>query len=230
MPQEYRVPLPYGAVLVVRISDESPINTLSSIRQRLDAPAPFWGWVGQIMRRSFADNFRQGGRPEGWTPLAESTVKKKARLLRRGLIPKKTPTGRMPRRLMQGGVFGPDTILIERGDYRDSWVQKGARGHYEAMEGERFFIGSQFTIERNVTLATVRPYHILTKKGAAILSKQGELKKRPGTRAALIPLAVFHEFGTRHMPARRVGVVQEEDLRRIEQAGRAWVLGEEWRP
>lgn len=187
---------------------------LDRLEERTHQQEPLWSQVGNVMRRSFAESFAAGGRP-AWEPLAPATIRKKQA---KGL-PTRTPKGNIPRRLVQQGQFGPGNILIERGDLRDSWVQKGARGHVEEVSPEGFFIGSQLTLETTVTAQSVKPYHILTKKAQRELSRSGKARAR-------VPLARFHEEGTRHMPARRVGVMQEEDLQAIREAAAAWVLGE----
>ena len=112
------------------------------------------------------------------------------------------------------------TILIKTGALRDSWVQKGARGHVEEVEGDGLFIGSQLTVGAELQPGqAAKPYHLLTKKAQ-------RARARGKTVLAQIPLARFQEEGTKHIPSRRVGVVQEEDLKAIAASGSAHLTGQ----
>jgi phage gpG-like protein len=232
--QQIRVRVPLGSFgdgqLVVSIKDEQALQSIQALRERLAAPAPLWGRVGEIMRRSFAQDFASGGRP-AWAPLSPRTVAEKTGLFRKGKLPPKTPTGRLPRRLLQNGNLGPTTILIRSGALRDSWVQKNARGHVEEIggDGSSFFIGSQLTVEQPLKASKpVKRYHVKIRPHGTLRLRKRDVPVRDagGTVNVRIPLAVFHELGTRRMPARKVAVLQAEDQQAIEAAAARWVAGE----
>jgi hypothetical protein len=83
------------------------------------------------MREAYGRDFEQGGIPH-WTPLKPATIRRKQAL---GL-PKLSPSGRIPRRLVQRGNFSASNILIETGKLRDSYRQKGVTGHVEIFDVE----------------------------------------------------------------------------------------------
>jgi len=206
----------------VRMDTRALEELVARVQGAVQAPQGLLEEIGRIVRASYGKNFAEGGRP-AWRPLAESTVRQRSRMLAARAIPKHTPAGKIPPRLQQrdpvtGGMgFSARTILIRSGTLRDSWVQKGARGNVSEVTADGAFFGSQLTIERTVTPEQVRPYHLLTKKA------QRELRRR-GRASARVPLAAFHEAGTSKMPARPVGVIQDEDLEAIGARARTWVL------
>lgn len=119
---QYRVRITGDITPLVRAMD-GPIERLRMPRKLLEQR---WS---PILRAAARDRFAEGGYP-AWKELAPSTIREKSRL---GL-PARTAKGRIPRRLMQRGGFGPQNILIRTGAGRDSWVQKNARGHWEQVK------------------------------------------------------------------------------------------------
>lgn len=227
---EYRIPIfnvgGKQACVVVTINPDEAVTVLRDMEVRLKDKDPLWNQVGAAARKDFARKFAQGGNPR-WAPLADRTKAHKLRLIKKGAIPPKTKTGQAPRRLLQDGQFTEGTILIRTGALRDSWVQKGARGHIEAVEGGEFFVGSQLTLTKILKPGSPQKhYHILTKKGRILRARGQNIN-------VLIPLARFHEEGTKNMPARSVAVNQStgdslldgEGFDMIEAAAQKWVLG-----
>lgn len=219
-----------SAVLVCSWEADEPQAVLTGYRERLGDRSPLWDGVGTVLREDARQKFSAGGIP-AWAPLSERTLREKRRLIRRGAIPHRTPKGGIPRRLKQNGEFTEGTILIRTGKLRDSWVQKGARGHVEELRGEEFFFGSQLTIEKELTPdKPEQHYHILTKKSR-------RLRARGQAVTVLIPLARLHEEGTKTMPARPVMVgtdgeanLRKETLSALERAALSWATGEEHSP
>ncbi len=227
---EYRLPIVTvngkQANVVVTIDPSEAITVIRDMEARLKDPSTLWNPIGKAARQDFARKFAQGGNPK-WAPLADRTKAQKLKLIKKGTIPPKTKTGKVPRRLQQNGEFNEGTILIRTGALRDSWVQKGARGHIEEAKAGEFFVGSQLTLQKVLKSASPeKHYQILTKKGRI-------LRGRGQNITVLIPLARFHEEGTKNMPARSVAVDQstgeslldDEAFSVIEQAAANWVLG-----
>lgn len=242
MISQRRISLFGRAELVIEWDADSGVGTypgavpyLEGMRNRLRRePAPLLEQVGGIMRRSFARNFAEGGRP-AWPPLKPRTTGRKEALLRGGRIPRRTPLGKIPRRLLQlhkptgERTFGGFTMLIETGRLRDSWCQKGARGNVSEIEGDSLFVGSQYTLERTLSPnKPLRRYHVLTKKTQRERAAGGSANVR-------IPLARIHEEGApqANIPPRPVAHtadgganVQPEDYEAIRAAQLAWVFEE----
>jgi hypothetical protein len=198
----------------------SASDWLQALEARLQHPQPLWTGVGAVLRAGFRENFAVGGRPS-WHPLAPSTIGQKAHFLQGKPTPPYTAAGKTPRRLLQNGSFGAHTLLIRRGKLRDSWGQKGAEGQVEAVDatGRQFFIGSQLTETRNLApTQPVKHYHLLTKK-ALKARKQGQVVP------VQVPLARFHQEGTKFMVA-RPNLYTETELTGIEHVTTRWVLGE----
>lgn len=211
-----------GRLLRIEVDVAEAVSYIEGFAGRLahagDTTEPLWNNMGRIARRSFAQNFAQGGRPS-WHPLAPSTVMKKAR----AGMPARTAKGNIPRRLVQQGQFGPGNILIEGGQLRDSYVQKGAKGHVEdaSDDGMNFFVGSGYVMDRElVPWKPLKAYHILRKKEA--------VKRQSGQSALVqIPLALIHEKGNKRLPARRNALIQDEDLAAYEREAVLWFSGSE---
>ena len=225
---EFRLPVAPGVTLKVTWQPERAAQVLDDIANNVHTrKREFLEAVGQLMRRSYAANFAQAGRPH-WQELAASTVAGKQSMMRKGMFPPTTKSGRIPRRLMQvnlrTGVSGVDpfTILVVTGALRDSYAQKGARGNVTEIGEDAAFFGSQLTIQRTLRPdQPVKPYHILTKK-AVRLRRQGH------SVSALIPLALIHERGApgAHIPARPVAVLQAEDMESIKKLEIQWLEGQ----
>lgn len=208
------------AKLRVRWEAREATSWLRATEIRLQDRTTFWKAVGGVMRESFRRNFAQGGRP-AWQPLKRRTVAGKASFLSKKPSPPFSKKGVYPKRLLQNGQGGPQSILIRTGALRDSWVQQGARGHVEQVlaGGLKFLIGSALTLTRVLKpRKPVKHYHLL--------SRRSKERMAAGKAAPVrIPLARLHEEGTKWMPARRNAVVQGEDLVEIQKAGTLWVLG-----
>jgi phage gpG-like protein len=223
---EMLVPLLGPLALKITLDATDAERRLGEYGERLRDPRPFFLKAGRIIRGEYAENFRQGGRPP-WRPLADRTVAERQDLINLGVMPPRTATGGLPRRLAQrlkhreGYGFDAHTILIRLGTLRDSWAVKGARGNVEEIEGDGAFYGSQLTIPREI-----KPHQ---ERGYQIISRRQRLRlRRTGRGAALIPLALIHEAGTRdgRIPARPNAVLGPEAVEKIAGAGLAWAAGE----
>jgi len=189
-------------------------GAVQDLQGKLAHVRPLMEKVGEVMRKSFGENFAAGGRP-AWTPLAPSTVWAKMAM---GLPPK-TPTGRKPRRLAQRRAdtgqptIGAASILIANGQLRDSLRQKGARGHVERIrdDGAVLEIGTSLWYARFQQEGTRGPYPIpKSSLGAAaralrFMGREGDwmFRKR-----------VMHPG----LPPRPFVMVQDEDLVEIGKA------------
>lgn len=231
--QRLQIPIVGGAVLVVTWDANGTGGTgsgnaaqeLDQIRQRLNNRAPLIERVFRIMRVSARKQFLEGGNPR-WKELQPATVARKQGRINRGTLPPRTKTGRIPLRVRQippgGGQpgYSATNILIERGDLRDSWSVKGARGHVERVEGDQLLFGSQLTIERDLEPdQELRHYHVVTKKALRARAKGSRISVR-------IPLARIHQEGApaAGIDPRPVGTTKE-DLAAIQEALVQWLQG-----
>lgn len=154
------------------------LQSLARLQDRAEHLDPLLSGIARVMRRSFADQFSQGGDP-AWQPLAASTIAAK---LMAGL-PARTAKGNIPWRLKQNGAFGAAGILIAGGGLRDSYVRVGAPGHVEEINAQdgTVSVGSRYTNKDGKPLAWwhqhgTAPYQIRprTKKALAFGSSAGE--------------------------------------------------------
>lgn len=95
--------------------------------------------VGDVLRDDFDRQFSVGGYPEKWEPLAESTVKGKAY----AGYPRANRFGKATKAGTQGGAFGPENILIRKGDLRVSWTKKNGADHVCRSRQGLLEIGSE---------------------------------------------------------------------------------------
>lgn len=228
------IPIGYGLTATATVNTDeldAQLDRLAAGVQR--DPTELLEAVGRITRRSYGASFAAGGRPP-WQALAPSTLARRQALIRGGVIPPKTATGKTPRRLLQRDRvtgeknFGAWTILIRGGALRDSWAVKGARGNVSEVSGRRAFFGSQLTVERTLPPAKpIKQYHVVTKKGLKLRAGGQSMQVR-------IPLARIHEEGAAaaHIPARPVAHrpdgganLAAEDLAAIRAAAVAWLMG-----
>jgi phage gpG-like protein len=210
-------------------SPDDPVRIIEAMLERARHPNAVFKEYGTILRERLFRNFQQGGDPP-WEPLKPATIAGKIRFLKKQ--PQRTRSGMRPFRLKQGNARGgtrqaAHRILILTGELRDSWVQAGARGHYEDVQNDgqmpTFSMGSQLTI---------------TSKPAR--GKRGVRKKktvRELSRAAqgmggghTVNLARIHDQGepAAHIPPRPQfpgGVVKPEDMSAIQKATRDYILG-----
>jgi hypothetical protein len=202
-------------VVIRQETDLSELTAhLQQMQDRVAHARPLMQRLADLQRESYSKTFRSGGRP-AWAPLQPATIRAKAR----GGLPSRTAKGNVPRRLVQLGGFGPGNILIARGMLRDSYVQKGARGHVEEVTDESALVGSQLTEERPAAAPRL------------VTARKGKLTARAARKAGgggIVRLAALHEEGCEqtHLPARPVAVVQDEDLEAAAEAARRFLAGE----
>ncbi len=170
------VPLPFGARLIIECDTEAAVAMLHRLATR--DRRPLLEKVAALTRESLGEQFAAGG--PGWQALAASTVAAK----RMAGLPPTGKGGKPLRRLMQGGTSGPGSILIASGTLRDSYRQKGARGHVEHIDAgsDTVEVGSQLpTPDGRYSLAAIHqggtsPYTIRArnKKALAFTGRSGE--------------------------------------------------------
>lgn len=134
---------PFGVKFFINVDDDGIVNLLNLMQSRLKDVTPLFQKTAKRMRRSFGDNFRQGGRPDKWVPLTTGTIDNK----------KQNPSavygnlhGRMryPKyKQVQNGIArrSVSNILILTGALRDSYVERGAN-HIETISNDELVIGS----------------------------------------------------------------------------------------
>lgn len=181
---------------------------------------PAYREAANIMRKSFAENFRQGGRPDRWEPLKRGTIAAKA-MSRRSVYA--TAAGRSSiRRLAQVNASGQTSrsvsnILIQSGEYRDSWVQKSAH-HFERINHDGFEIGSKHRLAEIHEFGT--GVHGPKGEAYAISPIRARALRFSGPAGRTIYAARVMNPG---VPARPVGIIQDEDVEVINE-----VLAEHW--
>lgn len=192
-------PIPAGA----RIDPSAVLDELALVRRALLDLRPVWRQAGTIMRRSFAANFREGGRPDKWAPLAPNTVAAKQHFGAALGFPYASAQGiRRVRRLRQisNGIYARSlsNILIAGGQLRDSYVQKNG-DHISRVSHQGFEEGSDHWLAPIHEYGT-DPYEIRAKV--------------TGGRLRFMTVQGFRSPRTVHhpgLPARPVGIMQEED-------------------
>ena len=164
MKQTFVVRLLFGAKLVLSSDMDEALTQIRIHQYQLDHLAPLLRQVAAILRLDAREQFAEGGNP-AWKPLAPSTIAAK----QAAGMPSRLKSGRIPRRLIQNGVFGSTAILIARGDLRDSWGRLGAKGHSETINEQdgTVEIGSSLLIARFHQGGT-KPYPISPKAGKVL--------------------------------------------------------------
>ena len=69
--------MPGGVEITVKIEDKEVREVLSRFQSRLGNLNPAMKIIGEVVRKSVWENFRQGGRPAKWEPNAPATLKRK---------------------------------------------------------------------------------------------------------------------------------------------------------
>lgn len=138
----YFVELPFGARFFLKVDGIEVLDDVEALQKALSDLRPVWKKAANITRRSFAENFRMGGRPK-WAPLKAGTIMGKqfneaftyASMRARARISRlqQMRNGRMQR--------SATNILIVSGALRDSYVQKGAN-HIERISKKGLESGS----------------------------------------------------------------------------------------
>jgi phage gpG-like protein len=204
------IDLPFGVRLYLRYDAEEAMDVLRDIQTKLKDPRPVFRKTANIMRRSFAANFAEGGRPDPWAPLALSTRYQKRRSPYATFRYK--PNRARFRRLYQQGQPSQRTsrnILILSGRLRDSYVQKNA-DHVENISKDRLEIGSKHWLA---------PIHEYGTKPYNIYPKRARFLRIP------VPGGFIFRAMVRHpgLAARPVALVQAEDIEAIQEVALAWI-------
>jgi phage gpG-like protein len=147
-----------------RPADGELVTEMRSLLNRIADLRPFYRYAASRMRQAFRENFAVGGRPP-WRPLAPSTVAAKHIMgLPAGL---RTPSGRVPRRLLQRGQLNERTILILTGELRDSVSQKNHPHHITRISKDRVEVGTSHPLAPIHEFGT-RPYWIFPRRARAL--------------------------------------------------------------
>ena len=180
----FYVPIWGGCYLVIDLDATGAQAVLSRRIASGKDISPLLNAIARVMRESFGRNFAVGGDPP-WRPLAPSTIRRKIAMG----VPRLTKTGRIPKRLVQNGQFGPANILIATGALRDSYRQKGAKGHVEKIDEQHgtVEVGSRLktpdgryslaAIHQFGTEASVRRRRMALSAGLARAGKANAAKK-----------------------------------------------------
>lgn len=161
----YVIALPLGVRLILTSDSEDAVAQVRLRQHRLENIKPLLSRVANLLRADAREQFAQGGNP-AWKPLAPSTLAAK----QSAGLPARLPSGRIPRRLMQGGGFGgASSILIATGGLRDSWGRKDSPHHIEDIDAGAgtVEIGSDLDIAVFHQKGT-RPYTISPKAGGVL--------------------------------------------------------------
>ena len=173
--------------------------------RRCDDLRPYYRHAANIIRRSWAENFRRGGRP-AWKPLKPSTVYSKAANGVEQGFPYATMRGRQRvRRLEQAGRRSLANILIARGDLRDSYATK-SRHHLERISKAGLVIGSKHPLARFHEYGT-NPYTIRPRRAKAL--------RFVGSQGSQVFRGVVRHPG---LPARPVTPLQPEDVQELRES------------
>ncbi len=211
--ETYRIELPLGAVLTIEVHADVALAMVEQWEDRATHLRPLLETLARLMREAAGKRFAEGGNPH-WPKLAPATVRSKLA----AALPPLTRTGRIPRRLVQNQAFGPAGILIRTGAYRDSWRQKGAKGHVEVIDEQAGIvaIGSRLTTaDGKRTLASL---HQKGTHGYTIRARLARALAFPGSNGeTLLRRAVQHPG----VPPRPV-TFTTEDVKAMQQAALAY--------
>jgi phage gpG-like protein len=213
---------PFGVRFFVRVNEDEAVSLVDQVKSGLSDLKPFFKQQAGRMRKSFAENFFQGGRPDKWAPLSQGTIAGK----------NKNPSavyGRLANRIrvskfaqMHGGVAKRSTanILILTGALRDSYVEEGSN-HVEQVSQSGLVIGSQDPKAAfheygtglhgpNRSTFTIRPIRakslrFFTHGGGTVFAKSVQ---NPG------------------VPARPVAIIQDQDIDGAIEDAYAHLLGD----
>jgi len=198
---------PLGVGVSVTVDTDAAVRVLDTMAASMADLRPVYAELANWMRRSFARNFFEGGRPERWKPLAESTLAAKAGNPR---VTYSDPIRRRRvRRLAQLSSMGiparsTSNILIANGDLRDSAAQK-SKDHIERVNKDGLEIGSKHWLAEIHQFGTP-PYTIRARSGRFL---------RFMTAGGFVFAKVVHHPG---VPARPFIVAQEEDVEHAAEA------------
>lgn len=202
-------PLPFGARLIVEVDTNDAIALIEMRSKSMRNIKPVLEYAAKILRESFGRQFAEGGRP-AWTPLAPSTIAAK----QGANLPPLSKKGNALRRLLQRGSSTSASILIATGALRDSYRQKGTRGHIERFTEDSVEVGSSLP-HAGVHQRGGRGSYMIRakfKKALAFGGKDGE---------TILRKAVTHP----PLPKRSVSI-QPEDRREIRRALTLHLRGE----
>lgn len=199
-----------GAYFGIRTNTKDAEAALNALKDRLQRASPFYREVGRIFRAAVRRNFAQGGVPP-WKPLAASTIAEKAA----AGYPEpnaRTKSGKVPKRLMQNGNFGPANILIRTGKMRDALGVRGAPGNVTDIKDD----GAYFGINPDIV-----PYAAVHEYGG-----RGSYPIHPAQATRLRFFCsegyVVYSDGVVHppLPQRRMTTMQEQDFIAIQRAAK----------
>ena len=102
---------------------------LQELNNRINNLKPAMELIGEIVLSSVLDNFRHGGRPKKWKPLAEATIEERKKIGKwPGLI--------LVRRGMAGGLMGS----INYRAYKDKVILSANKEYAERQNRTRPFM------------------------------------------------------------------------------------------
>jgi phage gpG-like protein len=217
--------LPYGGTVYFVIRGiESLDQTVAELEQLLQDPRPMFREICNVLRRSFATNFRMGGRPR-WQPLKSGTLAAK-RHDSNVVYNSRRSRGRI-RRLEQVRAEGNPqvarsyrNILIASGSYRDSWVNKADRDHVEKVSRERMEIGSKHRLVQFHEYGTGR--YGRSGQSFMIRPRRAKALRFIGPNGVRFAQVVENPG----VPARPVAIIQPEDQAAIEAINERFLGGE----
>jgi len=196
--------------------------TLEAIKKSLADLRPLWRFSANVMRQSFAENFRQGGRPR-WEPLKLDTIAGKARnpFAVYAFMQGRVRIRRLEQARSEGGTMrrSLSNILVVSGALRDSAATKSG-DHVERVSHDGLTIGSKHW------LAAIHQF------GTGLHGPKGSRYTIRPVRAK--SLRWFGPNGPRFasevqhpgVPARPFIMIQPEDMKEIMEAAARYALGD----
>lgn len=136
---------PFGLIIWVQVDTSQVDETIDAVQKALSDLRPLWRFTANVMRRSFAENFRQGGRPR-WEPLKIDSVAGKARnpYAVYASMHGRTRVRRLEQARSEGGPMrrSLQNMLVVSGALRDSAATKDGN-HVERVSMDGLEIGSK---------------------------------------------------------------------------------------
>ena len=103
----------------VSVNTKELQDLLVMIEGKIDLRKGLGAKIAKVLREDALRQFQAGGIP-AWAPLSPRTIERKRRLG----YPRLNRRGLIPRAMLQNGRFGPENILMMKGDLLSSWTNE----------------------------------------------------------------------------------------------------------
>ena len=167
-----------GISIQVTIQDKELIFLLKQMAKKGENLSPFFKKSAIIMTRSFADNFRQEGRPKKWKPLSKNTIagrrKGSSRILQdKGLLRQSVIARSAPGNIRK---FTKDSLKMGTTQKTAAWHQYGTKPYVIVPKNKKMLSfmsasGRVFTKKVNHPGLASRPFIMIQPEDENAMAK-----------------------------------------------------------